>query len=452
LVKMKKIRTFRIITLGCKVNQYESEAMAQQFLRAGYQTAKSGEAVSVSVVNTCSVTNISDRKSRKLIRQCVKNSELVAVCGCYAQAKPEEASQIEGVDLVIGNGNKHKLFALIEECLQAKEMEKSSKNNKTTLAELTAETSFDSIPITEYRDKTRAILKIQDGCNSFCSYCIIPYVRGRLRSRNPLEILEEARLLAKNGYQEIVLAGIHVCKYGIDFPPDSDICDLTDLLKKLEKIDGICRIRLSSIEPFAFHEKFFHHYAKSKKLCPSFHISLQSGSDTVLKRMNRHYTAQYYLKTVEKLREIKPETTITTDVIVGFPGETEEEFQQTLDFVKKVGFLKVHTFPYSRRSGTVADGMPEQIPQTIKEKRSKALLAISEELEQNVLNTFLGKTLNVLAEEEKTGKNGEKSGVYGLSENHLPVILEGEGILENKIYQVIPYRTDGVFLYAKVSD
>lgn len=445
------MKTFRILTLGCKVNQYESEALAQQFLRAGYRPAEAGESVSVSVVNTCSVTNMSDRKSRKMIRQCAKDSDMVAVCGCYAQAKSEEAANIEGVDLVIGNGNKHKLFSLIEKHLQKKEMEIFSKVN---LSELTAETSFDTTPITEYREKTRAILKIQDGCNSFCSYCIIPYVRGRLRSRNPLEILEEAKLLAKNGYKEIVLAGIHVCKYGIDFSDFSasserlPIQDLTDLLQELEKIDGICRIRLSSIEPFAFHDKFFRYYETSKKLCPSFHISLQSGSDTVIKRMNRHYTADYYLKTVQKLREIKPETTVTTDVIVGFPGETEEEFNETLSFIKKVGFLKIHTFPYSRRSGTVADSMPDQIPTSVKEKRSKAVIKISEESEKEVLEHYIGKTLSVLAEEPKTA---EKDGMYGLSENHLPVILEGEGILENHIYQAIPYHTDGTYLYARLS-
>ena len=434
------MKTFRILTLGCKVNQYESEAMAQQFLRAGYRPAEEGETVSVSVVNTCSVTNMSDRKSRKMIRQCAKDSTVVAVCGCYAQAKPEEAAAIDGVDIVIGNGDKHKLFSLIEQGLQKKEMEIFSK---IKLSELTAETSFDSVPITDYREKTRAILKIQDGSNSFCSYCIIPYVRGRLRSRNPLEILEEARILAQNGYKEIVLAGIHVCKYGIDFPEGSEISDLTDLLQKMEEIDGICRIRLSSIEPFAFHEKFFLYYTTSRKLCPSFHISLQSGSDTVLKRMNRHYTAEYYLKTVKKLREIKPETTVTTDVIVGFPGETEEEFQQTVALVKQVKFLKIHTFPYSRRSGTVADGMPNQIPSSIKDQRSKVMLRISEESEKEVLQSYLGKPLSVLAEEPKAG------GIYGLSENHLPVILEGEGFLENHIYQVTAYRTDGVYLYAK---
>lgn len=436
------MKTFRIVTLGCKVNQYESEALAQQFQQAGYRPAKKGEAASVSVVNTCSVTNMSDRKSRKLIRQCTKDSDFVAVCGCYAQAKPEEAAQIEGVDLVIGNGDKHRLFSKIEAKLLSKEMEKIS------ISDLTVETSFDKEPITNYREKTRAILKIQDGCNSFCSYCIIPYVRGRLRSRNPLEILEEAKALAQNGYQEIVLAGIHVCKYGADFSDssgNSPIRDLTDLLIELEKIDGISRIRLSSIEPFAFHEKFFTYYKDSKKLCPSFHISLQSGSDIILKKMNRHYSAEYYQKTVETLRKIKPETTVTTDVIVGFPGEGEEEFQETLTLIKKVGFLKVHTFPYSRRSGTVADAMPDQIPQNIKEVRSKVVLELSDQQEKAVLTNFIGKPLSVLAEEEKQG------GMYGLSENHLPVILEGNGILENKIYAVTPYRTDGMFLYAKVS-
>ncbi len=433
------MKTFRILTLGCKVNQYESEALSQLFLSHGYQPAEDGEPATVSVVNTCSVTNISDRKSRKLIRQCAKDGGIVAVCGCYAQAKPEEAAQIEGVDLVLGNGNKQELFSLIEERLQEKELE------KITIFPLTAETSFSMGAVTDYREKTRAIIKVQDGCNSFCSYCIIPYVRGRLRSRNPLEILEEVRLLAQNGYQEIVLAGIHVCHYGKDFPDTAPIRDLVDLLKELEQISGIQRIRLSSIEPFAFTEKFYEFYRETKKLCPHFHISLQSGSDTVIARMNRHYTAKFYLETVETLRQIKPQTTITTDVIVGFPGETKAEFQETLALIKKVRFLKVHTFPYSRRSGTVADTMPNQIPTDIKTKRSKEVLALSSQIEAEILSEFVGKELSVLAEEPKS------SGFYGLSENYLPLIIETNEKLSNEIYRVVPYKTDGQFLYAKLS-
>lgn len=431
------MKTFRIVTLGCKVNQYESEALTQSFLESGYEMAKECEVATVGIVNTCSVTNISDRKSRKLIRQTAKECEVLAVCGCYAQAKPEEAAAIEGVDLVIGNGNKHRLFSMLEEQLSRNELEKIS------IFPLTAETSFDKKPVTRYQEKTRAIIKVQDGCNSFCSYCIIPYVRGRLRSRNPLEILEEVTRLAKNGYQEIVLAGIHVCHYGKEFEESSPYRDLVDLLRSIEKISGIERIRLSSIEPFAFTEKFFEYYKETKKLCPHFHISLQSGSDTVLKRMNRHYTGEYYLNIVKTLRNIRPQTTVTTDVIVGFPGESEEEFQETLQLAEQVGFLKIHTFPYSRRSGTAADGMPNQLSNAIKSERCKKMLDVSDRWEEKILSQFVGKTLFVLAEEEKEG------GIFGFSENYLPVILEDKTLTPHQIYRVIPYRTDGKFLYVK---
>ena len=431
------MKTFRIVTLGCKVNQYESEALSQSFLANGYRPAQVGEHATVGVVNTCSVTNISDRKSRKLIRQTVKECDLLAVCGCYSQAKPEEAAAIQGVDLVIGNGNKHQLFTMIEHLLEKKELEKIS------IFPLTPETSFDQKPVTEYQEKTRAIIKVQDGCNSFCSYCIIPYVRGRLRSRNPLEILEEIRLLSQNGYQEIVLAGIHVCHYGKDFENFSPVKDLVDLLREIEKIDGIRRIRLSSIEPFAFTEKFFQFYRETKKLCPHFHISLQSGSDSVLKRMNRHYTGEYYRQTVETLRNIRPETTITTDIIVGFPGETEEEFSETISLAERVGFLKIHTFPYSRRAGTAADGMAGQLSAAIKSERCQKLLSLSDKWEEKNLSQFVGCTLSVLAEEEKG------TGMFGFSENYLPVILEDKTIVPHQIYQVTPYRTDGKFLYVK---
>ncbi len=433
------MRTFRILTLGCKVNQYESEALAQLFLQNGYQAAEEGESVSVSVVNTCSVTNMSDRKSRKMIRQCAKDSQVVAVAGCYAQAKPDEVARIPGVDLVIGNGNKHKLPTLVEEFLNQKIMEKIS------IYPLTAETSFPEGSVTDYREKTRAIIKIQDGCNSFCSYCIIPYVRGRLRSRNAQSVIEEVQKLAKNGYQEIVLAGIHVCHYGVDFPETSPIRDLTDLLWELEKIDGIRRIRLSSIEPLAFTEKFFDYYKQAKKLCPHFHISLQSGSDAVIARMNRHYRAEYFLKTVETLRKIRPETSVTTDVITGFPGETVEEFQDTLSLIEKANFLKVHAFPYSRRSGTVADGMPNQLPQSIKEQRCREVIALSSKIEAKILENAVGKPLMVLAEQQK------EKGVYGLSENYFPVMIETNQDITNQICRVIPYKTDGLFLYAKLS-
>ncbi len=431
------MKTFRIVTLGCKVNQYESEALGQIFLKHNFRPATEGELADACVVNTCSVTNISDRKGRKLIRQCARNSKVLAVCGCYAQAKPEEVAQIDGVDLVIGNGNKQSLFSAINRLLNGEKLE------KITIYPLTAETSFDGEAVSSYQEKTRAIIKIQDGCNSFCSYCIIPYVRGRLRSRNPLEILEEVKLLSQNGYQEIVLAGIHVCHYGVDFSEDASVKDLTDLLRLLEGVSGIRRIRLSSIEPFAFTEKFFSYYRETKKLCPHFHISLQSGADSVLQRMNRRYTAQFYLEILEKLRKINPKTTVTTDVITGFPGETEEEFQETLSLLEKCRFLKVHAFPYSRRSGTVADTMPNQLPQAVKEERCRQVIAASARMEQNILSEFVGKELLVLPEEPKNG------GFYGLSENYLPVILEWETPPEHQIYQVMPYRAENGFLYVK---
>lgn len=433
------MKTLRILTLGCKVNQYESEALRQLFLSHGYRMAEEGEAALVSIVNTCSVTNISDRKSRKLIRQCAKDGGVVAVCGCYAQAKPEEVAQLEGVSLVLGNGNKQEIFALVEQKLREQELE------KITIFPLTTETSFSMGAVTDYREKTRAIIKVQDGCNSFCSYCIIPYVRGRLRSRSPLDIVNEVKALAQNGYQEIVLAGIHVCHYGKDFPEEAPVRNLVDLLRQLEEIHGIRRIRLSSIEPFAFTEEFFQFYQSSKKLCPHFHISLQSGSDTVLQRMNRHYTRDFYEKIVARLRKIQPNTTVTTDVIVGFPGETREEFLQTLELIRQVQFLKVHTFPYSRRSGTVADSMPDQLSNAEKTVRSKQVIALSARLEAQILSEFVGKPLSVLAEEPKNG------GYYGLSENYLPVIIESSHPLSNEIYEVIPYKTDGSFLYAKLS-
>lgn len=441
------MKTFRIITLGCKVNQYESEALAQLFLQNGYRMVSEEEAASVSVINTCSVTNMSDRKSRKLIRRCVSDGGVVAVTGCYAQAKPEEAASISGVDVVVGSCGKQKLFELAEKALKEKKIHQNACAKSVNLFPKTRETSFEGTPVSSYSEKTRAIIKVQDGCNSFCSYCIIPYVRGRQRSRFPDEILREAALLAQNGYKEIVLAGIHVCRYGEDFSEDEKnrfgICDLSDLLSRLEEIDGIFRIRLSSIEPLAFNERFFSFYKRSRKLCPHFHISLQSGSDTVLKRMNRHYTAQYYLDTVKKLRFIRPETTVTTDVIVGFPGETDEEFCQTLSLLREVRFLKVHTFKYSRRSGTVADKMPNQIDGITMENRSKEVIGISMEIEHQVLSQFVGKELSVLAEEEKNGC------FFGFSDNYLPVLIENDTVISNELYSVVPYRTDGEFLYAK---
>ena len=432
---MDRKKRLAIQTLGCKVNQYESEAISEIFQSNGYTIVADLDIADVCIINTCSVTNMSDRKSRQLIRRCVKagNNPIVAVTGCYSEAKPEEAAGISGVSVVIGTNNKKEIFNLVNKAYE-------EKRSITQIFPESSENSFNFEPVTNYNQRTRAIIKIQDGCNSFCSYCIIPYVRGRCRSRDSAEIIKEAGFLAKNGYKEIVLAGIHVCHYGMDLE------DMTfvRLLKMLENIEGIERIRLSSIEPSAFTDEFFEFYKTTNKLCPHFHISLQSGADSVLSRMNRHYTCEDFLKITEKLTEIKENTEITTDVIVGFPGETEEEFSETISLILRVGFLKVHTFKYSKREGTRAAKMPCQISGEVSEKRSKRVMELSEELEAKVLNSYIGKTLNVLFEEEKDGY------MYGVADNYIPVFVDKKGVIKGGIYKVSVEKVKELSAYGRL--
>lgn len=430
---MKKIC---ILTLGCKVNQYESEALSRMFPAERYEVVSEYTRADAYIINTCSVTNMSDRKSRQMIRRCIKDGEnpFVAVIGCYSQAKPEEAGEISGVSYVSGTSDKTKIVFKIAKYFGDEELKKISLNNDYK------SDGFDFPLVTDYREKTRAIVKIQDGCNSFCSYCIIPYVRGRLRSRNVDEILNEIRELSKNGYKEIVLAGIHVCNYGIDL----ENITFPKLLSKIEKIDGIERIRLSSVEPLAFTDEFYEFYRNSKKICPHFHISLQSGSDTVIKRMNRHYTAEYFIKTVEKLRSIKENTSVTTDIIVGFPGETDEEFIETVKLIEKVEFLKIHTFKYSKRNGTVAAKMENQVNESIKDKRSKIIMNISDKTEKKILESYVGKSLSVLFEERK----GDF--LCGFSENYIPVCVPYEENLQGKICTVTAEYADNLQIIAKI--
>jgi threonylcarbamoyladenosine tRNA methylthiotransferase MtaB len=427
------LKKLAISTLGCKVNQYESEALAQLFIKNGYEIVDENDEADVCIVNTCSVTNLSDRKSRKMIRRCTssKKSPIVVVTGCYSEANPEEASKIDGVSIITGTNNKKAIFDLVENQIK----------NRSKVVEIFSEnisTSFNFDSITDYLDKTRAIIKIQDGCNSFCSYCIIPFVRGRCRSREMTDILDEVKKLSNNGYKEIVLAGIHVSNYGIE----KENLTLSKLILELEKIDGIERIRLSSIEPLAFTDEFYSMYEKSKKLCPHFHISLQSGSDTVIKRMNRHYTREDFLKIVDKLRGINENTTITTDIIVGFPGETEQEFEETIDFIKKAKFLKAHIFKYSKRSGTKAAEMINQIDGKTLDFRSKKAIKISETLENEVLNSFIGKSVNVLFEEEK----GDF--IFGYGENYLPILYPKNADLLGKIKKVKIIKIENLTAYA----
>ena len=428
VINMKKIS---VLTLGCKVNQYESEALIAMFPEDKYEVySEYKKGCDAYIINTCSVTNMSDRKSRQMIRKCIKSGEVkpyVAVMGCYSHAKPEEAKAIFGVDFVCGTANKTQIVKKIRDYFE----------NETEIEINVRTDGFDFPLVTDYKEKTRAIVKIQDGCNSFCSYCIIPYLRGRCRSRDINEILSEVSELSKNGYKEIVLAGIHVCNYGKDL----DNMTFPKLMQEIEKIDGIERIRLSSVEPLAFTDEFFSYFENSKKLCPHFHISLQSGSDTVIKRMNRHYTAEYFINTVKRLREINEKTSVTTDIIVGFPGETDEEFSETVSLAEKVGFLKIHTFKYSMRDGTVAAKMENQIPESIKDKRSKIIINLSDKIEKEILNSYIGKTLEVLFEEQK----GEY--LYGFSENYIPVCIPYDKTLTGKIAKVRIERIDNLVAY-----
>lgn len=414
-------------TLGCKVNQYETEAISQIFVNNGWEIGDFNEICDAYLINTCSVTSLSDRKSRQMIRRAITLNEnaVVAVCGCYAQTAPEEIEKIEGVNIIIGTKDKLKAYELINQAY-------NNKKIINIVSDIRHEKNYEDMEITCFESKTRAIIKAQDGCNNFCSYCIIPYARGPVRSR-PLEsVYEEAKRLADKGFFEIVLSGIHICLYGRDLEGVS----LIDLIKKIHEIDGIKRIRLSSIEPNAFTDEFIEEIKKLPKLCHHFHISLQSGCTETLKRMNRKYSAEFYKETVEKLVEAFPDTAITTDLITGFPGETEEEFAKTVEFVKSIPFYQIHTFKYSVRKGTKAAEMPHQVPPQKKEERSRKIIAISAKKEKEFQNKFIGKTFDVLFEKEVS-----KNVYLGHTMNYLPVYIESEENLEGKIKGV--FISDG---------
>lgn len=403
---MKKVAFY---TLGCKVNQYETEAMEEIFERDNYTIVNSEEIADIYVINTCTVTNLSDRKSRQFISRAKKLNPcaVIAVVGCYSQVSPEEVSKIEGVDVVIGTTERNRILEL---CKEAKE-----KNEKINIVRnVKTQKEFETINIDEIKSKTRAYIKIQDGCNQFCSYCIIPYARGPIRSRSLDEIIKETEKLSKAGFKEIVLAGIHVASYGKDI----DKTPLTGVLKEVAKVDGIERIRLSSLEPTLIDEEFMKTIIDIGKVCDHFHLSLQSGSDTVLKRMNRKYTTSQYRDIVKLIRKYMPNAGITTDIIVGFPGETEEEFTETLEFVKDIKFSKIHVFKYSPRNGTPAAEYKEQVDGNIKNSRSERLISLGEELMLEFNQGFIGKNLSVLFEEES---KKEKDFIEGYTTNYIRV-------------------------------
>lgn len=379
-------------TLGCRVNVYESEAMAEKFIREGYEVVEFTDVADAYVINTCTVTNMGDKKSRQIINRARRLNEnaIIAVVGCYAQMAPKEISAIEGVDVVLGTRNKGDVVYFVNKAKDEKQkqvhVDGVLKNNK-----------FEELNISEYQDKTRAFLKIQDGCNRFCSYCIIPYSRGAVCSKDPAKVIEEIKRLEKHGFKEVILSGIHTASYGLDL--DSNIT-LVDLLEKIEELDGIERVRIGSIEPAFFTPEVVAKIKNMKKLCPQFHLSLQSGCNATLKRMNRRYSAEEYENIVNILRENIKDVSITTDVIVGFPGETEEEFNETYEFLKRLKLTKTHVFKYSRREGTRAYNMLDQVDLKVKEERSKLLIELNKVNEKAFISRYVGETLDVLIEQQ----------------------------------------------------
>ncbi len=390
------MRTAALHNLGCKVNAYETEAMQQLLEEAGYQIVPFEECADVYVINTCSVTNIADKKSRQMLHRAKnKNPEAVVVAaGCYVQSSSEELKRDLSVDVIIGNNKKQELVPILEEYFR-------NQDNGLHVIDIGQTKKYEDLRLTRIADHTRAFLKVQDGCNQFCSYCIIPYTRGRVRSREVENVEAEVRSLAAAGYKEIVLTGIHLSSYGIDFSGDKPV-DLLGLIKHLHGIDGIERIRLGSLEPRIITEAFVRELASLEKFCPHFHLSLQSGCDETLKRMNRRYTTKEYAQGCELLRSVFDNPAITTDVIVGFPGETEDEFAQTKRFLEQTGLYEIHVFKYSRRAGTGADKMPNQVPEAVKSRRSEELLKMDKELSARYRRSFLGKMGWVLLEERKT--------------------------------------------------
>ncbi len=385
--------------LGCKVNSYETEAMLQQMIREGYEAVPFAPGADIYVINTCTVTNIADRKSRQMLHKAksMNPDALVVAVGCYAQVAGEGLLDDPAVDLVVGNDEKSRLPELIRAF-------ESGCGEGVSVRDIGASRHFEEMPAAGSSEHARAYLKIEDGCNQFCSYCLIPYARGRVRSRSVENTLAEARRLAAEGYREIVLTGIHVASYGLDFPGDAGLhasygAPLADLIEQLAGVEGIRRIRLGSLEPRLITAPLAARLAAVDKLCPHFHLSLQSGSDTVLARMNRHYTTAEFYEEMEILREAFDGPALTTDVITGFPGETEEEFEETFRFLEKARFYETHVFRYSRRKGTAADKMPGQIPERIKAQRSARLLALSSENQARFERGLLGRTREVLLEE-----------------------------------------------------
>ncbi|WP_027717871.1 tRNA (N(6)-L-threonylcarbamoyladenosine(37)-C(2))-methylthiotransferase MtaB [Desulfovirgula thermocuniculi] len=409
-----------LATLGCKVNQYESSALATMFKERGYQVVDFDEVADIYIINTCTVTHLGDKKSRQLIRRAARRNPraLIVVTGCYAQVSPQEVSSIPGVDLVVGTADKHRLVELVEACLREKR-----KEPLVAVSDFSGEPAFQELPVPALPSRVRAFLKIQEGCNNYCAYCIIPYARGPLRSRDAEKVLAEAQKLVAEGYREIVLTGIHTGAYGQDRPGGPD---LAELVERVSRIPGLLRLRLSSVEPLDVSEKLLAVMSSRPNVCRHLHIPLQSGDDEILARMRRRYDTAWFRRLVARVRETLPGVAITTDVMVGFPGETEEHFRHTYNFVREMRFSRLHVFKFSPRPGTPAAAFPAQVGAAVKEERSRRMIALGEELARAFAAGHLGMALTVLVEEKVAkGSNGD---LYtGLTDNYLRVTFPADG-------------------------
>ena len=409
--------------LGCKVNAYETEAMQQMLEAAGYEIVPFEPGADIYVINTCSVTNIADRKSRQMLHKAKKMNPdaIVVAAGCYVQADTKKPEADASIDIIIGNNKKQELIPILESY-------RTGHQKTTECVDINHTKEYENLEIDRTEEHTRAYLKVQDGCNQFCTYCIIPYARGRIRSKKTEDVINEVKRLAASGCQEVVLTGIHLSSYGKERPEDQE--NLLTLIQAVHQVDGIERIRLGSLEPGIITEEFAAAISSLPKVCPHFHLSLQSGCTTTLKRMNRRYTAEEYREKCEILRKYYPAPALTTDVITGFPGETEEEFEESRSFVDSIHFYETHIFPYSKREGTKAAGMPDQLTEQVKKERSRILIALGKEHQREYMEQFLGQEKEVLFEEQQTVEGQEYW--TGHTMEYLKIAVISEENLENK--------------------
>lgn len=431
-------KTVAVYSLGCKVNQYESEAVLEQFAENGFSCVNFNEYSDVYIINTCTVTGIGDRKSRQVIRRAkvINPDAVLVVMGCYAQTAADEILSIPEVDIVFGTGGRSKIYDEVMSFIENRE-------RKNLVSDIFNENCFEELKINNFEHKARAFMKVQDGCNRYCSYCIIPYARGKIRSRDIDNCIEEAKKISENGFSEIVLVGIHLASYG----KENGGATLYELIESICKVEGIERVRLGSLEPTIFTDDFIDKICMQKKVCRHFHISMQSGCDETLLRMNRRYTAEEYFHAVSRIREKIPNCAITTDILTGFPGETDEEFNTTYEFVKKVNFSDAHVFKYSPRKGTKAAVMENQVPSQVKEERSKKLISLVNECRISYLNDMVGKTVEVLFEEVHKKKEGF---IEGKTDTYVSVCAPGNSENIGKFKKVKIKRSEGALLVGEI--